>query len=207
MTRTARRRRDRVTVEELLRETGAMPRKLGAPGTGRAAARAAAERPPREPASSRDREAAARERRVEERLRQAEGGSGWIGSRGRRRVLFSGAGLMLGGLVLLVLVSGTSDPSQATLPFVPLKPATTSPPAPLGAGPPPPVVSSATPSPVVMSATQTQPKVVVTDAPVVTATLPPPTTATTPPGRTTITLPDPYDGSYGGSSGGGHHHH
>ena len=99
---------------------------------------------------------------------------------------------MLGGLVLLMLASGRNPADQATLPFVPLPPATSS--QPDVAGQPPAV--SATPSPVVMSATQSKPKVVIPDAPVVTTTLPDPPDPVTPVPpptptsafRTTITL-------------------
>ncbi len=187
MTRSARRRRDRVTVDELLRETGATPRKLGASSAASAVFR--------------DPEAGSRlERRVEE----ATGGGRRFDPRTRRRALVSGAGVMAGGLVVLVLVSGRSPADQQpALPFVQLPPAT----GPLAAAStePPAPVSSATPSPVVMSATRTKPKVVIPPAPVITTDVPPPSTPVT-----TVTFPDPYGGycynyPYCGPYGGGYH--
>lgn len=204
MTRSARRRRDRVTVDQLLRETGATPRKLA---SGPRGASRPADRPPRQPV--RDREPVWRDFDAEARLeRRVEAATGprRIGPRTRRKALLGGLGVMLGGLVLLMLASGGNSGDQATLPFVPLAPATSSRP---GVPEEPPAVS-ATPSPVVMSATQTKPKVVIPDAPVVTTTLPepsnPPAKTTTP--VTTITLSDycpnyPYCYS---SGGGGRHH-
>lgn len=204
MTRSARRRRDRVTVDQLLRETGAIPRKLA---SGPRSASRPADRPPRQPIRPdlepviQDREAAARlERRVE-----AVSGPRRIAPRTRRNALLSGVGVMLGGLVLLMLASGRAPENQATLPFVPLPPASSSK---LEVTEQPPAVS-ATPDPVVMSATQTKPKLVIPDAPVVTTTLPEPsgTPAPTTPVMT-ITLSDycpnyPYCYT---SGGGGRHH-
>jgi len=190
MTRSARRRRDRVTVDQLLRETGAIPRILASGPRG-------ADRPPRDPFGR---------ERVERRIEEAAGPRR-VGPRTRRNAVLAGAGVMVGGLVLLALASGRTPADQSTLPFVPLAPATSS--RPQAAEEPPPEVS-ATPSPVVMSATQTKPKVVISDVPVVTTTLPKPSDppATTAP-VTTITLSDycpnyPYC-YYGGDGGGGRH--
>jgi len=163
MTRSARRRRDRVTVDQLLRETGATPRKLESGPLS---------------ADRRPRDLFGRER-VERRVEVATGPRR-IGSRARRRALLSGAGMLAGGLVLLVLASGRTAADQPALPFVPLPPATGPlPTADAGTTAP---VSSATPSPVVMSATRTKPKVVIPAAPVVTTTLPKPVTPTPTPG-------------------------
>src|SRR5438874_464551 len=108
MSRSARKRTEMVTVEELLRRTGATPRKIGPPAAAR------------EP----DRAGAAR---VEGRVRAAAGARprpGWAGIRARRLAVSSGLAVVLGGLLALALVPEDVPCAPASLPAVPMAPAT-----------------------------------------------------------------------------------
>jgi hypothetical protein len=184
MTRSARRRvRDQVTVDELLRKARATPRKIETPRI---------ETPPPPPARALGPILAAEERR-EQLERRAAGRR----PRARRNVLLWGSVLMLGGLTVLVLVSGKSpgaDLTGMTQPFPSLTPASSVPVLPATTTPEPPS-TTATPSPVVMSATQSEP-------PATTPSSGPPATKPSP--VVTVTLPTPTNSSGSGGYSGGY---
>jgi hypothetical protein len=122
MTRSTRKRTEMVTVEELLRRTGATPRKIGPavprdPVTGLAPEAFAAEPNGRSAARA----------RVEERVRATAGGwskPGRAGARARRLAVTSGTAVVLGGLLALALVPEDAPCAPASLPAAPLPPAT-----------------------------------------------------------------------------------
>ncbi len=199
MTRTGRKRRDRVTVEQLLKETGAQARTIGLRGstvdqiamTGRPGIRLA-------------REVTAGRSRVERRTDE-KAGSGPAGSRTRRKALISGALTVLAAAVLLAAGLNNSDDSRPLPPFAPLEPATFSATSAPPSDAPLPPTTEATASRAVMPATQPVPAASTTDEPVVTATIPPsqdPSSepADTPP-PTTVTLGYQIGGNGGGRGG------
>lgn len=109
MTRSARKRTETVTVEELLRRTGATARKIGPPA-------------PRIPVAD----------LLPEPLARVAAGArskpGRAGARTRRFAVSSGMAVVLGGLLVLALVPDDVPCAQTTLPdslpAVPLPPAT-----------------------------------------------------------------------------------
>jgi hypothetical protein len=149
MTRSARRRRDRVTVDELLRQSGVQPRKVGSRSSPaeRAARNAAAGLPSerRAPAPAPERRAGA-----------------------ARFALASGVLAVLGGLVLVL--AQRPDPVPGVTQFPQLQPATGVPTPSIAQAAP---TETTTPSPVVMHARKTP-----TPTPTVTVKVPPPVTTT-----------------------------
>lgn len=139
----ARRDDDEISVAELLRETGAMPRTLGgAAGVG--------------PARGEDTGDGYRER-LEQRAREAAAHQQLVGRRIRWVSGICGAVVVLGSLVLIAVTSESSPGRQAAAPAGVLAPATTTP----GSTTAPPKVSpkvSPTAIPTVLRQTSTAPK-------------------------------------------------
>ena len=135
MTRSARRRRDRVTVEELLRQAGATPRTLGSRPSGKVTLSRAVRRLRSERAT------VARE--VD--LPAAPTNRGLF----RRVALASGGTIAFAALALLVFGPGGSPADPTSLPFVPLPPASLVQPPPAIATP-----SDVTSAPEIMTAAQ-----------------------------------------------------
>ncbi|MEV6878880.1 hypothetical protein [Amycolatopsis sp. NPDC051128] len=175
MTRSARRRRDRVTVDELLRQTGVQPRQVGSRSS---------------PAARASRSAAAGV--PSDRRAPAPDAAG----PGGRLALASGVAVVLGGLVLVL--TAQPDSIQQTTPFPQLQPATGVP-SPTSALAVP--TETSTPSPVVMQARRTPtptPTVTVKLPPPVTTTpksTPPPPPTWGPPMNPYQCYP--YCGGYG----------
>ncbi|WP_328452744.1 cellulose-binding domain-containing protein [Amycolatopsis sp. NBC_00438] len=139
MARRARRDDDGISVDELLKATGATARPLtgGSP-------------PPRSPVPD-GLSPAERVDRIEQRAREAAAAQQRAGSRIRWVSAVCGLVAVLGGVVVIVVT--TSSPGREASPaLVPLLPATT--PKPSTSAPPPP---SPTPIPTVMAGRQTAP--------------------------------------------------
>ncbi|MEQ0557876.1 hypothetical protein ABJI51_02250 [Amycolatopsis sp. NEAU-NG30] len=187
MTRSARRRRDRVTVDELLRQSGVQPRKVGSRSSPseRAARNAVAGLPserrapePRAAGVPLERRAAeSRAAGVPSERRAPEPRAAGVPLERRavepragaaRFALASGVLAVLGGLVLVLALR--PEPVPATTQFPQLQPATGAPTSSIVQAAP---TETTTPSPVVMHARKTP-----TPTPTVTVKVPPPVTTT-----------------------------
>lgn len=203
MARSARKRTETVTVEELLRRTGATPRKIGpsAPGDpagGRKPEALAA----REPDRAGDPSA-----RPEGRVRAVAGAQpapGRAGVRARQLAVSSGLAVVAGGLLVLALVPEDVPRVPASLPALP--PATATSPVSGGTAPPTPASIEAV---AVVRTTQHAPKRPAAPVSPAHSTTPVPAsedpapTTTTPPGYPGYPYPGyPYPGypypPYGG---------
>ncbi|MFJ1768582.1 cellulose-binding domain-containing protein [Amycolatopsis sp. NPDC088138] len=170
MARRARRDDDEITVDELLRETGATARPL----TGGSL-------PPRPPVP----EAMSPEERIEQRAREAAAAQQRAGTRIRWASAICGAVVVLGSVVVILVTTTGSPGREASPALMPLLPATTPSPSVSAKAPP-----SPTPIPTVMAGRQTS-------TPAKTTT-PTPSSAAAPPAPCSVrfTVQDQWDDGF-----------